>query len=76
MLTRLCLCIVELQGHAIKNQDLMIASGAVSLKGSEGMSSLDDDVQAATVGLHHLSYPSYSSPSLMHDDSSFTKHRF
>jgi syntaxin 16 len=41
----------ELQGHAIKNQDLMIASGAMSLKGSEGMSAADDDVAAATVRL-------------------------
>ncbi|EIN11818.1 t-SNARE [Punctularia strigosozonata HHB-11173 SS5] len=38
----------KLQGHAIKNQDLMIASGAVSLKGSEGLSAVDDDVEAAT----------------------------
>jgi syntaxin 16 len=37
----------ELQGHAIKNQDLLIASGAISLKGSEGMSAVDDDVAAA-----------------------------
>ncbi|KAF7315648.1 t-SNARE coiled-coil-like proteiny domain-containing protein [Mycena indigotica] len=38
----------KLQGHAIKNQDLLIASGAVSLKGSDGLSALDDDVAAAT----------------------------
>ncbi|KAJ7346636.1 syntaxin-like t-SNARE protein TLG2 [Mycena albidolilacea] len=38
----------ELQGHAIKNQDLLIASGTISLKGSEGMSAVDDDVAAAT----------------------------
>ncbi|KAJ7084404.1 syntaxin-like t-SNARE protein TLG2 [Mycena belliarum] len=38
----------KLQGHAIKNQDLLIASGAISLKGSEGMSAVDDDVAAAT----------------------------
>lgn len=37
----------ELQGHAIKNQDLLIASGAISLKGSEGTSAADDDVAAA-----------------------------
>jgi hypothetical protein len=37
----------ELQGHAIKNQDLLIASGTISLKGSEGMSAVDDDVEAA-----------------------------
>ncbi|KAJ7579255.1 t-SNARE [Mycena floridula] len=38
----------KLQGHAIKNQDLLIASGAISLKGPEGMSAVDDDVEAAT----------------------------
>ncbi|KAI0645504.1 t-SNARE [Trametes meyenii] len=37
----------KLQGHAIKNQDLLAASGAVSLKGSAGMSALDEDVEAA-----------------------------
>ncbi|KAJ7287516.1 syntaxin-like t-SNARE protein TLG2 [Mycena rebaudengoi] len=36
----------KLQGHAIKNQDLLVASGTISLKGSEGMSAVDDDVQA------------------------------
>jgi syntaxin 16 len=40
-------CFKELQGHAIKNQDLLIASGTVSLKGSEGMSAVDEDVEAA-----------------------------
>lgn len=38
---------VELQGHAIKNQDLLMASGAISLKGSEGMTAVDDDLAAA-----------------------------
>ncbi|KAG6837729.1 hypothetical protein H0H93_003531 [Arthromyces matolae] len=38
----------KLQGHAIKNQDLLIASGAISLKGSEGASAADDDVAAAS----------------------------
>ncbi|EJF65068.1 t-SNARE [Dichomitus squalens] len=37
----------KLQGHAIKNQDLLAASGAVSLKGSAGMSALDEDIEAA-----------------------------
>lgn len=40
-------CYSELQGHAIKNQDLLIASGAISLKGSESMNALEDDVEAA-----------------------------
>jgi syntaxin 16 len=37
----------KLQGHAIKNQDLLIASGTISSKGSEGMSAVDDDMEAA-----------------------------
>jgi hypothetical protein len=49
----------ELQGHAIKNQDLMIASGTVSLKGSEGLSAVDDDVEAAaSVSRHTAALPS------------------
>ncbi|KAF8885419.1 t-SNARE [Mucidula mucida] len=51
----------KLQGHAIKNQDLLIASGTISLKGPEGMSAVDDDVAAAT---HTRS----QSLSLMHED--------
>jgi syntaxin 16 len=42
-----CPCDSELQGHAIKNQDLLIASGTISSKGSEGMSAVDDDMEAA-----------------------------
>lgn len=38
----------KLQGHAIKNQDLLVASGTLSLCGSEGLSAVDDDVAAAT----------------------------
>ncbi|KAJ3792264.1 t-SNARE [Lentinula aff. detonsa] len=37
----------KLQGHAIKNQDLLLASGTISLKGSAGMSAVDEDVEAA-----------------------------
>ena len=48
MLTTCASCIAELQGHAIKNQDLLVASGAVSLKGSEGLSAVDEDIEAAT----------------------------
>jgi len=49
----------KLQGHAIKNQDLLIASGTISLKGSEGMSAVDDDVEAAA----HTQVQSLSDPS-------------
>ncbi|KAN0090881.1 t-SNARE [Tylopilus felleus] len=37
----------RLQGHAIKNQDLLIASGMITFKGSEGLTAADEDVQAA-----------------------------
>ncbi|KAF8735868.1 hypothetical protein AX14_001319 [Amanita brunnescens Koide BX004] len=46
----------KLQGHAIKNQDLLVASGAVSLRGSDGLDAVDDDVQAASLA--------YADPSL------------
>ena len=48
LLTLLASCLIELQGHAIKNQDLLVASGAISLKGSEGLTAVDEDVAAAT----------------------------
>ena len=38
---------IGLQGHAIKNQDLLIASGSLSLKEQEGLSAVDDDLQVA-----------------------------
>ncbi|KAK7057175.1 syntaxin-like t-snare protein tlg2 [Favolaschia claudopus] len=61
----------KLQGHAIKNQDLLIASGTISLTGSEGMSAVDDDVAAAVrlrtspvpALLTHTQVQSLSSPS-------------
>ncbi|KAL5485236.1 TLG2 [Sanghuangporus weigelae] len=37
-----------LQGHAIKNQDLLVASGALTLKGPEGMSDVDEDMRIAS----------------------------
>jgi syntaxin 16 len=46
-----------LQGHAIKNKDLLVASGAVTLRGSEGMSDLYEDVQVA-VRLVFILFPS------------------
>ncbi|PPQ67290.1 hypothetical protein CVT25_005874 [Psilocybe cyanescens] len=53
----------RLQGHATKNQDLLLASGAISLKGSDGMSAVDDDIQAA-------SHTTQQSLSLVQADSS------
>ncbi|KAF7361877.1 Syntaxin-like t-snare protein tlg2 [Mycena venus] len=49
----------KLQGHAIKNQDLLVASGTISLKGSEGMSAVDDDV-AAAVRLRDFPVPTHT----------------
>ncbi|EGN99770.1 hypothetical protein SERLA73DRAFT_52726 [Serpula lacrymans var. lacrymans S7.3] len=37
----------NLQGHAIKNQDLLIASGTITSRGLEGMTAVDEDVEAA-----------------------------
>lgn len=42
-----CFVCLELQGHAIKNQDLLIASGTISLNASEGLSAVDEDIEAA-----------------------------
>ncbi|KAI0036883.1 t-SNARE [Vararia minispora EC-137] len=39
----------KLQGHAIKNQDLLVASGVTSLKGSDALSAADEDMQAASL---------------------------
>ncbi|KAK0212668.1 t-SNARE [Desarmillaria ectypa] len=41
----------KLQGHAIKNQDLLIASGTISLRGSEGLSAVDDDTHTRSHSL-------------------------
>jgi syntaxin 16 len=49
---------IGLQGHAIKNQDLLIASGSLSLKGQEGLSAVDDDLQAAVCAPFDLLPPS------------------
>jgi len=38
----------KLQGHSIKHQDLLVASGASSSKGTEGAIALEEDVLAAT----------------------------
>ena len=35
----------ELQGHAIKNKDLLVASGAITLKGADLIDELEDDVE-------------------------------
>jgi syntaxin 16 len=36
-----------LQGHAIKNQDLLVASGVTSLKGTDALNAVDEDIEAA-----------------------------
>ena len=47
LLPALRLTVIGLQGHAAKNQDLLVASGAIHLTGSDGLSAVDDDIQAA-----------------------------
>ncbi|WWC73846.1 uncharacterized protein I206_107818 [Kwoniella pini CBS 10737] len=37
----------KLQGHAIKNKDLMVASGAITLKGVDLLDELEEDEQAS-----------------------------
>ncbi|KIR59465.1 syntaxin 16 [Cryptococcus bacillisporus CA1873] len=37
----------KLQGHQIKNKDLMVASGAITLKGTEVLDELQEDEQAS-----------------------------
>src|SRR5260221_489509 len=39
----------ELQGHAIKNQDLLIASGVISSKGIDKMTQVEEDMQAVCI---------------------------
>ena len=43
-----CTSRAELQGHAIKNKDLLVASGAVSLRGPESFDELEEDEQAVS----------------------------
>ena len=38
----------ELQGHAIKNKDLLVASGAITLKGVDSIDELQEDEQAVS----------------------------
>lgn len=58
----------ELQGHAIKNQDALIASGAITLGSSGGQDALEEDLQmvrlllAPEVGLARLL--THASPTL------------
>jgi syntaxin 16 len=44
-----------LQGHAIKNQDLLVASGVTSLKGSDALTAVDEDIEAAVRVPPHFS---------------------
>ena len=48
---------VELQGHAIKNKDLLVASGALTLKGADMIDDLQEDELA--VGLMRTEHYSF-----------------
>ncbi|TXT10615.1 hypothetical protein VHUM_02120 [Vanrija humicola] len=37
----------KLQGHAIKNKDLLAASGAITLRGTDGLDELEEDEEAS-----------------------------
>ena len=59
----------ELQGHAIKNKDLLAASGAITLKGAEGFDELAEDEMAVCpiLSCYHLpSYPNIPNTTLLH----------
>ncbi|EMD37931.1 hypothetical protein CERSUDRAFT_50582 [Gelatoporia subvermispora B] len=54
----------KLQGHAIKNQDLLIASGAISLRGTDGLEAVDEDIEAATASRNQSQAMEWASPGL------------
>lgn len=41
----------ELQGHAIKNKDLLAAAGVTKLRGTESWDALAEDEEAVSIGL-------------------------
>ncbi|ORY34566.1 t-SNARE [Naematelia encephala] len=45
----------KLQGHAVKNKDLLAASGAISLRGSDSIDELAEDEHASTTQLQSQS---------------------
>jgi len=63
----------KLQGHAIKNQDLLIASGTMSLRGSEGMSAVDEDIEAATRSQNQVLAQDMLEPDLRTRDRELTE---
>lgn len=65
----------ELQGHAIKNADLLIASGAVTLPSSstEAQEALEEDLQAVSPALLLLLSPPFCFFTFTFTDSSLHK---
>lgn len=59
-ITDISLSALELQGHATKNQDLLLASGTISLKGSDGLNAVDDDIMAAVSFVTVINLPALS----------------
>ncbi len=66
MLTQSLRGFSELQGHAIKNQDLLVASGAISLQGSESWSAVDEDIEAARAVRLHAAHSTVASRNMSH----------
>lgn len=55
----------KLQGHAIKNKDLLAASGAITLKGPESLDELEEDIQASAKQISQSQSDAYAtSPSI------------
>ncbi|KAH9040786.1 t-SNARE [Lactarius pseudohatsudake] len=63
----------KLQGHAIKNQDLLVASGVTSLKGSDALTAVDEDIEAAVRSHSQLVDQQLLEPNLRARDRELTE---
>ncbi|KAI9463651.1 t-SNARE [Lactarius psammicola] len=63
----------KLQGHAIKNQDLLLASGVTSLKGSDALTAVDEDIEAAVRSHSQLVDQQLLEPNLRARDRELTE---
>ncbi|KDQ53483.1 hypothetical protein JAAARDRAFT_39169 [Jaapia argillacea MUCL 33604] len=65
----------KLQGHAIRNQDLLVASGTISppLKGSEGLYAVDEDVEAAAASRNQATAQDMVEPDFRQRDRELTE---
>ncbi|KAI9459083.1 t-SNARE [Russula earlei] len=63
----------KLQGHAIKNQDLLVASGVTSLKGTDALTAVDEDIEAAVWSRSQLVGQELLEPDLRARDGELTE---